>query len=230
MDRRARMRLISVVALVSVLSAMLISAGEPLSSPCLMQPPARAMQLDKSGFTWQAGGGLTGPCDRVPSDGWSRKSTGSWDLHVHADGPEGSGRFWTVTVGVSRKQETKPVRGVCLSTSTVGWRTLQRYSKGALPWLDDLNNDGGAELILWASFPLRDEASMAEYGLVAWVYRLDSPDSLSLDWDLSRRLARSLAKEYRSPLDHDSGYPSELRARAAEALERFAEERCNVAR
>jgi hypothetical protein len=116
-----------------------------------------------------------------------------------------------------------------MSTSTVGWRTLQRYSKGPLPWLDDVNDDGSAEFILWDSFPLRDDASMAEYALVGWVYRLVSPDSLVMDLDLSKRLARSLSKEYRSPLKAIAGYPGELRGQAAEALKKFADERCTIA-
>jgi hypothetical protein len=148
------------------------------------------------------------------------------NLFVHADGPEGSGRFWTVTVGVSAGHLLKPTRGICLSASTLGWRTLERYSKGPLPWLDDVDGDGSAEFLLWDSFPLHDEAIMVEYALMAWVYRLVSEESLAIDWGMSRTLARLLAKEYRSSLDDKAGYPEGLRAKAAEALESFANERC----
>jgi hypothetical protein len=65
---------------------------------------------------------------------------------------------------------------------------------------------------------------------VAWVYRLASSDSLELDLELSRGLARSLAMEYRSGLDASKGYQVRLHAQAAEALERFAEGRCDVPR
>jgi hypothetical protein len=194
-----------------------------------MQPVARSITLPDSGFTSLPAGNFSGACDDVPSNEWSTRTAGTQDLHVHTDGPEGSGRFWTVTVGVSGKHESKPIRGVCIRTATVGWRTLQHYSKGSLSWLDDVNDDGSAAFILWDSFPLHDEASMAEYALMAWVYRLVSPDLLVLDWDLSRSFARSLAKEYRSPLDVTTGYPGELRAQAADALEKFAEGRCNEA-
>jgi len=55
-----------------------------------------------------------------------------------------------------------------MSASTVDWRTLQRYSEGPLPWLDDVDDNGRPEFILWDSFALHDEASLAEYALVAW--------------------------------------------------------------
>jgi len=224
------MRLIAIVVLTGWLSVASLLAGEPAPPPCLMKPVAWSIHFPDSGFTWLPGGDFSGPCSKIPPAEWSRGSAGPWHLYVHTDGPEGSGRFWTVTVGISAKRESKPRHGVCLSTSTVGWRTLQRYSKGSLPWLEDVNNDERAEFILWDSFPLHDNASMAEYALVAWVYRLDSPDSLLIDWDLTRGLASSLAKEYRSPLATNKGYPGELRGGAADALERFAGSRCNVAR
>jgi hypothetical protein len=82
-----------------------------------------------------------------------------------------------------------------------------------LPWLDDLDNDGKAELIIWDSFPLHEDASQAEYGLVAWVYRLASEDLLAIDWGLSLRMAREIAQAY-------GQHP------AAEALEQFADKQC----
>jgi hypothetical protein len=106
---------------------------------------------------------------------------------------------------------------------------LQHYSKGPLPWLDDLNHDGRAEFILWDSFPLHGEASMAEYVLVAWVYALDSPDTLTIDWELTRSLAKTLAMEYRSPVDANRGPLRKLRGLAADALECFASKGCSVA-
>jgi hypothetical protein len=228
LKRPRHMRLISLMVLTGWLWAAPVLAGDSLPPPCLMQPAHQFMRLPDRGFTWLRGEGFRGTCDEVPTEGWSRGSSGTLDLFVHADGPAGSGRFWKVTVGVARKPSSKPIRGVCVSTSTVGWRVLQRYSKGALPWLDDVDGDGSAEFILWDSFPLHDEASMAEYALVAWVYRLVAPDSLVIDWNLSRGLARSLAKEYRSPLEATPGYPGDLRAQAAEALERFANGQCSV--
>jgi len=222
------MRLISLVVVAGWLVPVAVLAGDLLLPPCLMQPTYLSIGIPDSGFTWLPGGGLSGACDDVPTEGWSRGASGTLALFVHADGPGGSGRLWTVTVGTSGERRSNPIHGVCISTSTVGWRTLQRYSKGSLPWLDDINDDGSAEFILWESFALRDEASSAEYALVPWAYRLVPADSLVIDWDLSRRMARSLAKEYRSPLNRTTGYSGELRSQAAEALERFAGGRCSI--
>jgi len=223
------MRMIVLVVLFRWLYADAVSAADHLPPPCLMQPAVRSMVIpDSSGFAWLPDDGFNEVCESVPIDGWDRRTAGSLDLFVHTDGPAGSGRFWSVTVGVAASQSPKPSRGVCISTSTVGWRTLQRHSKGPLRWLDDVDDDGIPEVILWDSFPLRDDASMAEYALMAWVYRLVSVDSLVIDWDLSRELARSIEKEYRSSLDSSSVYSSELRTLAADALERFSGGRCSV--
>jgi hypothetical protein len=131
-------------------------------------------------------------------------------------------------IGVARKQHSKPIRGVCLRTSTVGWRTLERYKRAPLGWLDDLDKDGKAEFILWSSFPLRADASLAEDGLMAWVYRVDSENSLAIDWELSRKMAREIAEAYRSSHDSATSYPGPLRAEAASALEGFVDERCSM--
>jgi hypothetical protein len=221
--------LISFMVLIGWLWTSPAIAGDPLPHTCWMQPAHLSMRLPDSGFTRPPGEALIGACGDVPMEDWHRgDSAMGMALFAHADGPEGSGRFWDVTLGVATKQSLVPIRGVCVSTSTVGWRTLQRYSRGALPWLDDVDDDGSAEFIIWDSFPLHGEASMAEYALVAWVYRLASQDSLVIDWDLSRVLARSLAKEYRLPLDTVSGHLGKLRAEAAEALDKFADGRCSV--
>jgi hypothetical protein len=222
------MRSIYFMFLTEWLWSALLFAGDPLLSPCLMQPAYLSIRFPDSGFVWLGGGEFSGACEDLPTEIWSRKSSGTLDLFVHTDGPEGSGRFWNVIVGVADSKHSKPYRGVCLSTSTVGWCTLQQYSKGALSWLDDVDHDGNAEFILWDSFPLHEDASIVEYGLVAWTYRLVSNDSLVIDWDLSRILARSLTKEYYSQLETASGYRRVLIAKAAEALERFADGQSTV--
>jgi len=70
------MRLISIVVLTVWLSAASLLAGELASTPCLMAPVVASIQLEDSGFTWLPGGDFTGPCDKVPSDGWNRRSAG----------------------------------------------------------------------------------------------------------------------------------------------------------
>jgi hypothetical protein len=210
------------------LGASPLLAGEAVRPRCLMQPAQLEMRLPSRGFLWLPGEDASGKCAPVPKTKWQRKSAGSLDLFVYADGPVGSGRFWTVTIGVGERQQPRPMRGVCLRTSTVGWRTYQYYKRTPLVWLEDLDNDGKAELIIWGSFPLHEDASLAEYGLVAWVFRLASPDSLVIDWPLSRRMAREVAEVYRSASDSAAAYPGHLAKAAADALELFVAERCLV--
>jgi hypothetical protein len=193
-----------------------------------MRPDRIEIALPSRGFTWLQDEASSGSCDEVPAGKWTRRPAGNLDLFVCADGPSGSGRYWNVTVGVGERQSTKPVRGVCLITSTVGFRTLQRYKEIPLAWLDDLDKDGRSELILWSSFPLREESTLAEYGMVAWVYRLASKDSLAIDWALSQKMAREVAQAYRSGSDPTAASLGRLRTEAAEALERFADKRCLV--
>jgi hypothetical protein len=219
------MRLLSTSLMIGAACLCLALAG-PVRD-CLMSPSHLQMRLPDRGINWLEGEELSGACDAVPEKDWMRGRSGSENLFVHADGPSGSGRFWTVTVGVGGRSESKPIRGVCFSTSTVGWRTLQRYGKGPLPWLEDLDHDGRAELIVWSSFPLREDASMAEYGLAAWVYRFSPDGTLSLDWELSQQMAHEIAEAYRVPLDPKDQLLEPLRAEAAEALERFANELCS---
>ena len=217
------LRLVSLIMILTGLWMILAVGGDSSPLPCLMRPDHFQISLPRKGFTWLDGDELSGGCGNVPAEKWIRNSSGSFDLFVYANGPSGSGRYWKVMIGVARRQHSKPIRGVCLRTSTVGWRTLQRYKRAPLAWLDDLDKDGKAEFILWSSFPLREDASLAEYGLMAWVYRVDSENSLAIDWELSRKMAREIAKAYRT-----TSYPGPLRAEAAAALERFVDERCSV--
>lgn len=213
---------------VAGLTVSLAFAGESHLPRCLMRPDYLEIRLPSRGFTSSHGGDPSGSCDRIPTKKWIRKAAGPFDLLVFADGPAGSGRYWNITVGVARPRHSKPYRGVCFRTSTVGWRTLQRYKNGPLPWLDDLNNDGRVELIVWNSFPLRGDASLVEYGLMGWVYCPISEHLLAIDWGLSRRMARDIARSYRARLDTTTAYAEPVRAEAAEALERFADEQCGV--
>jgi hypothetical protein len=221
----ARFMLITIVMM--VLWADPLFAGNAPSPSCL-QPHYLEMRLPSRGFTCLPGEDARGKCANVPKGKWIKKSAGDLDLFVSARGPSGSGRYWEVTIGVGEKGQSRPERGICLTTSTVGWRTYQYYDATPLIWLDDLDKDGKAEVIIWASFPLRKDASAAEYGLVAWVYRLTSQDTLTIDWELSRRKAGEIARVYGLARDSAAAYPGHFAREAQEALEQFAEERCPV--
>ena len=110
-------------------------------------------------------------------------------------------------------------------TSTPGWRTLDQYKP--LTWLDDIDKDGQAEVVIWDSFPLRAGASLSDYGLVAWVYQTTG-DSFALNLDMTRRVAKEIAAAYRLPLQHMSAELGRQRRAAAEALGQFADGRCAV--
>ncbi len=201
-------------------------ADELEKAACLMMPEHAVLELPESGFVWQPGGDFSGSCEGMAVAEASRGLSGSCELWVVVDGPGGSGRYWAVSIGVSDEPGAPPVRGVCMATSTVGWRTMRTHSGGALPWLEDVDGDGSMEVVVWASFPLHAHASMAEYGLVAWVYRLDAAGSLKVDWEASREMAGKLVDEYRVPMESVGG---DRRSKAASALEDFAEGRCRVA-
>lgn len=220
------MRLISLMVLIGWLGIVPAFAGGSLPPPCLMKPTYLSIPIPDRGFTQMDDGGA---CEDVPTKWETSGTSGTMRLFVRTEGPHGTGRFWEVTIGVGGKQSSKPTRGVCMSTQTKGWLTLQRYTKGALPWLD---HDGSDELIIWDDFQLPGEDSCA---LVAWVYRLVSKNSknyLVIDWDSSRRYARSLAKEYRLPPLHTTPRSEKrlekLRVEAAKALDDFASGRCSV--
>ncbi|MGH7381026.1 MAG: hypothetical protein ACREKR_02180 [Candidatus Methylomirabilales bacterium] len=217
-------RLLLLISLVGSLSAA--AAPDPGSVNCAMIPAHVRMPLPPSGLTWVEGEDLSGPCEKVPAGQWTTAHAKAGKVMVHADGPVGSGRFWTVTVGLASKTGTKPDRGVCLTTSTVGWRTLQVYKRTPLPWLADLDDDGAAEVLIWDSFPLSDDPSEAEYALVAWVYGPDAEGTFTLDWALSRQMAAELAEAYASPMPEGARWADVLRKKASEQLEAFAYGRC----
>src|SRR5262245_65933554 len=104
--------------MLTVLLTLALQAPE-----CLVRPDPLEIRLPASGLAWLPGESSSGPCDRIPDDGWTRGHAGSSDLFVHADGPSGSGRYWDVTLGVGRRGQARPDRGACLSATTVGWRT-----------------------------------------------------------------------------------------------------------
>jgi len=201
--------------------------GQPLS--CLVEPRYATMRVAGHGWAWRGDEDRHGPCQAVPTDAWEPRPSKGTSFVVHAEGPSGSGRFWTVTVGVLRPHEKNPSRGFCLATSTVGWRTLQRFDGSPLPWIADRDGDGKPELIIWDSFPLSAEPSLAEYGLVAWVHEIDGAGNFAINWDQSRKLAGELAASYRTALGRGQPVLQDIRDKAAQALAAFSAGACVVA-
>lgn len=205
------------------LIAATLSGAAPVVAPRPAWPPsasafhpAGALVLPARGIREAAAEGKDGRPQWVPPDSaWRCRPATVGTLCVATDGPRGSGRFWDVVVGAARRGGGRPARGLHLTTSTAGWRTLGAFARTPLPWLEDLDGDGAAEFILWDSFPLGDDAAGAA-GLVAWVYRRAARDTLALDRELSRGLIRELVAAYRPPAD---ALMRGLRRAAADSLE-----------
>lgn len=190
---------------------MFVSCGtvRPVSlAACQMSPPSWSITLSTKGWA-----------DCVESG--ARQTDGSHGLRVSLDGPHGSGRYWTVQI-VSRQLDGS-VRGACVDTSTVGWRTLQSYPDGALPWLKDLNGDEYPEVIIWASFALTDEPSQANSGLFAWVFDRE----LDLDLAMTRSFARQLTAIYRQPVEAQARLVNQRR-QASDAINAFVSGECRI--
>jgi hypothetical protein len=216
-------------------------AAAAADAPCLMQPSHTAIVL-RPAEDGDVASDTPDVCAaaNLPS-AWQRGPAGALDLYIALDGPSGSGRFWTITLGAGPRGGAAPDAFACIGTSTVGWRTLRSFKDAPLPWVADLDDDARAEVILWESFPLREEASLAELGLVAWVYRATPDRTLTLDMALTRAFASELAAEYRStPADGEpaaapkalpalSAHELAQRQGAARALERLAAGACTVA-
>ncbi len=227
MDRSLNRRMVILAAcgLVSLASM----ADEPAKPRCAMQPTVYSMTIPKAGFVWAPGEDSKGECLMKfgsPVE-WEKAPAGNM-LYVQAEGPGGSGHYWSLVVGVSDVADQPPQRGLCLVPSTVGWRTLGRYPTW-FAWLKDADGDGQAEFIEWSGFGLHEDASLSEIGLVGWVYRLKAPDQFELDLPLSRRLAKMLADEY---ADQPPESTSRRRPRtdrvAGGLLRKFAEDGCRI--
>lgn len=205
-----------------------ITAAETPKKKCRMNPPWLTIQIPESGFA-SINSGDGSECSDLLEGKWERYAGKNYDLMLVLDGPGGSGRYWFITVSAVGKKDTTPARGICFETSTIGWRSLQGFEKGGLPWAEDLNGDGDPELIVWDSFFLSDDEDLfvgSYTGLMAWVYRTGDGEKLELDWEMSRKFAARIAVEYRKTLpDTDM---KTIREEAALALEIFAKEGCTI--
>ena len=97
-------------------SSMIFAADGEQRLNCLVDPFLLVMQTPKKGFVWLENQDSHQVCDASLEHEWDRFSSQTYDLWVSAEGPFGSGRYWTVTVGVAENQEMNPGRGFCLST------------------------------------------------------------------------------------------------------------------
>jgi hypothetical protein len=192
---------------------------------CQMQASYSIIDFPVSGLTWLPNQTHSGVCPDTALNLW-KPIQNNQHIMVHADGPHGSGRYWTITVVIPGMSQNRKERGACLKTTTLGWRTLQHYWRTPLPWLADLDSDRQAEIIIWDSFPLIENATQADYALMAWVYRLVNNSSLKLDRELSRQLAAELSTAYQVEIPEASDSLLMRRDRASKLLDSFAQQQC----
>ncbi|MCA9676024.1 MAG: hypothetical protein KC464_13380, partial [Myxococcales bacterium] len=112
---------------------------------------------------------------------------------LQIEGPAGSGRFEALGLAIAGA----PPRFVCTTGSTVGWRHLASVATQLAPlsWLDDLDGDGAAEVIVWDRLPWG--SSEADNGLVPTAYALDG-DRLVRRNDRAASAAARVAAAYRA--------------------------------
>ena len=197
---------------------------------CAMAPWHERIPIPAAGLAWVDGDERSGPCDEDHAHEWTPALSNAF--LVDAQFGIGSARPWVVTVKVPSKSDGEPARGFCLDTSTLGWRTMLQYWRTPLPWVADLDSDGASELLIWESFPLSENASMAEYGLMVWVYELGADATFNVNWGLSRKMAAELAEAYRVPITAERDFAARIqptREMASQELAAFAQERCRVA-
>ena len=160
-------------------------------------------------------------CDSVIDFSWQSLSADSFDVMISANGPSGSGRYWNVIVGIADSGKQTPTRGVCLNTSTIGWRTLQSFNKLPLQWIDDKDKDGLPEIIIWDSFPLHREASNAEYGLIAWIFEYNGNNKFTINKHLTIEIIGEIASAYRKPIKDANDRITKTRQNIARILDKF---------
>ena len=177
---------------------------------------------------WIQGGDASGPCAPPPLSGDPRISGRSAHglFQISTNGPQGSGRYWDVDVRWG--PQSAPV-GFCLVTSTVAWRgvasdrSLTETMLAMIRWAQDVDGDGQDELVVPASFPLRPEASMAEYGLMATVYKRRDNWFIA-DGPSTAKHRRAMAEAYQRAANAErratdrAGYRYVGHARAARVL------------
>jgi hypothetical protein len=209
------------------------SAPASHAATCRLLPPFETVQMPAAGVTWRAGEELDGEChdEDDPPERWIRKPLRDVDVMLEARGPEGSGRYWRITIGLGEHGAVRPDRGACVMTLTAGWPILTSFRKEGLPWLEDRDGDGNAEAVIWLSFPLAADGPQWQSGLMGWVYRISPEGVLTLDVNLSRRMAREIAAAYRTNRNIPNAGRANaeyraLRRRAASFLDEFSNARC----
>lgn len=197
----------------------LITSSYSNDQKSIIEPIFTEKSFPNDSINWVTGDEFEGVCEQIDDSLWKKCYGKKFDLYSRAQGPSGSARFWTITVGIKQKDDEKVKRGICFNTSTVGIKTLGSFNGPDI--CEDINQDGNPELCIWSSFKLHDDASHAEYGIMIWIYQI-TLKNMKIDWNLSRKMASEIAVEYRKPIDSENRILRQNRMKAADILESFA--------
>lgn len=131
------------------------------------------------------------PCGDADGDAEPTIETGTLSGHratVRRDGPAGSGRYWSIDVGVAIGGHQL---GACMQTSTTWWRNLpDETHKRLAPW----QTLGGGAFVLWGTLAVGD--SEWESLALPLVYRV-SKQQLVLDRKRTTNAIAQFGRVYR---------------------------------
>lgn len=158
-------RLASMIMLIACISSISI-AGSGVQTPIL-----KSMKFPKSGVKSLTVETVSCPIEEFDTT-VSVGLSGSSKIYVKDCFLSGSGRWHTISIGISDSNLMKPQKIVKLSTSTAGWITLRDFDGDGLPWLRDVDNDSVSEIIIWQSFSDSKYFSTSSNGLIPFAYNL----------------------------------------------------------
>ena len=158
------------------------------------------------------------PC-RIESDNWTshHRASAKDPVEVLTWFKGGSGRYWSIVIDNGNNE------WICLTTSTLGWRSLQKFEDGPLPWARDFDGDGLNEFVYWKSFAL-GESIASGYGLTAQVYRMRGKNELVSDSLATRMIRQQLIAAYQQPIDQLSKSSQQQRKKAAKLIQQSLSE------
>jgi hypothetical protein len=130
-------------------------------------------------------------------DDWSIEEINENNLIMKYTMHEGSGRYWTIGIGKKSSVSDTLISGVYFNTTTIGYRTMQKFIDGALPWVKDFNGDGKNEIIIWSSFMAFGTETNSDYGLIAWVYELSDKNKFKINVSMTIQIWDKIIESYK---------------------------------
>ncbi len=106
---------------------------------------------------------------------------------------QGSGKYWTIGIVDSATGKS----AFYFNTTTIGIRNVYQYIDGALPWVNDFNNDGNDEIIIWGSYLAFESGTNGDYGLIGWVYEKKANDTFVINFDYSSQIWEKIIMSYK---------------------------------